>query len=85
MTHKPYYGIEPIKDWGTCTTCGKTMYPSRKRAKEMAKKLFPADHLSPYRCGDYWHFGHLPRSVVRGADRTTLRPAKKREPKRGKL
>lgn len=69
-----------IQDWGTCPTCGKVAYPTRKRAKEVAKKVYPGYHLSPYQCGDFWHIGNLPRAVVRGADRATLRPAKKREP-----
>ena len=68
-------------DVGQCLTCGKVSYPTRKRAKEVAKNLFPASHLSPYRCGNYWHIGNLPVSVIRGvATRDTLRPAKKRPP-----
>lgn len=67
-------------DVGQCLTCGKVSYITRKRAREVAKSLFPAAHLSPYRCGDYWHIGNIPRAVVRGADRATLRPAEKRPP-----
>ena len=73
-----------LTDVGQCATCGKVSYITRKRAKEVAKTLFPASHLSPYRCGDYWHIGNLPRSVIRGADRATLRPAKKRPPLKAK-
>lgn len=70
-----------VTDLGECPTCGKIRYTSRKRAKAVARTIFPtAQHLSEYRCGNYWHIGNLPRSVIRGADRATLRPAKKRPP-----
>ena len=58
---------QPIADHiGTCPDCGKYRYVSKQAAKKTAKKLFPDDRLSPYRCGDYWHFGHLPYAVQRG-------------------
>lgn len=73
-------GYEPT-DMGVCPECGKVRYATRKRARDVARTVFPGDHhLSPYRCGDYWHIGNLPRAVVRGADRATLRPTKKRPP-----
>lgn len=69
-----------MSDVGQCLECGKVSYVTRKRAKEVAKVLFPGNHLSPYKCGNYWHIGNLPRAVIRGADRATLRPAEKRPP-----
>jgi hypothetical protein len=65
---------------GTCATCGKRCYPSKARAKKVARSLRgdrSGQHLSVYRCGDsaYWHLGHLPRDVVRGVmGRDEIRP-----------
>lgn len=68
-----------VTDLGECPICGKIRYTSRKRAKEVARTIFPtARHLSEYKCAGYWHIGNLPRAVIRGADRATLRPTKKR-------
>lgn len=67
---------------GICPDCGKIRYRSRKHAKAMARRLHPNAHLSPYKCGDYWHFGNLPKAVKAGTDRRSLRPPKPREQKR---
>lgn len=54
--------------YGRCDQepCNKVRYGSRTDAKAMAKKLFPSDHMSAYRCGNYWHFGHPPKRVIAG-------------------
>lgn len=51
---------------GTCTTCGKRCYVTKRAAKTAARALHPGDHLNAYRCGPWWHLGHLPRQVVTG-------------------
>jgi hypothetical protein len=53
-----------------CPDCGKRCYASRKQARAAERDLRGRGHyldrLSPYRCGDWWHLGHLPRSVRDG-------------------
>lgn len=46
----------------TCTPCGKATYSSRKHARTMMRRLFPADRMRAYPCpaGDGYHFGHVP-------------------------
>jgi hypothetical protein len=46
--------------------CGKAQYATRKTARIAARKAFPGEHLSPYRCGNGWHIGHLPGRVLAG-------------------
>lgn len=58
----------------TCTDCGKLCYPSRKAAKQAARRLHPGEHLSELRCGDSWHFGHTPRNVIGGNGSRHLPP-----------
>lgn len=53
---------------GTCTVCGKQTYASRQTAKRAMKRLYPEDRQSVYRCGDFYHFGHLPRVVRAGRE-----------------
>lgn len=48
-----------------CSTCGKVCHNTRGQAKQ-AKKKYPHKHLSVYRCGDYFHVGNLPKSVIAG-------------------
>lgn len=57
---------------GNCPDCGKRRYTHRKTAKEAAKSIAPGDtRTNVYRCGDYWHWGHLPAAIKNGtADRT---------------
>lgn len=66
----------PGERWGikTCETCGKKCYASRKIAKDSARAVHPSERMSVYRCGDYWHYGHMPNAVrfgvlPRGAQR----------------
>lgn len=47
----------------TCQ-CGKRCYASRSDARQVSRRL--GGHVDEYRCGDYWHCGHLPRAVIRG-------------------
>lgn len=51
-----------------CPTCGKLRYLSRAHAKKTAKRLQRRreGRLNAYRCGAFWHIGHLPKSVVHG-------------------
>lgn len=51
---------------GDCSTCGKLCFVSRKIAKNAAKRHHPEERLSVYRCGRYWHYGHLDYPVARG-------------------
>jgi hypothetical protein len=53
---------------GTCSTCGKQCYPSKRDAKAQSRRM-PVRRLGrlhPYKCGDYWHFGHMPPNVTAG-------------------
>lgn len=62
-----------------CPDCGKRRYQTRKQAKLWARRLHPGDRLSPYKCGDYWHLGHLPNDIrTLGIDRSVLKPRKDR-------
>jgi hypothetical protein len=47
-------------------TCGKVSYYTRRGAKRAARETDPHGHTSAYRCGDGWHWGHLPLPVIRG-------------------
>lgn len=59
--------------WGPRCSCGKVKFLSKRDAKAWAKR-FPGERLSPYRCGDFWHLGHLPPAVRAGhLGRETLR------------
>lgn len=50
---------------GECA-CGKLRYTSRKRARAAARVKHPGMHLAAYRCGPYWHLGHLPQAAKCG-------------------
>lgn len=51
-----------------CPDCGKKQWLSRADARTMAKRMpfGKGIGLHPYRCGDFWHLGHLPRAVIAG-------------------
>lgn len=53
-------GICPLE------TCGKIRYSTRRDARKAARDQFPGDHLTAYLCGDWWHFGHIPKRVLHG-------------------
>lgn len=66
---------------GACPECGKVRYRSRKDARKVAREVYPGTHLSPYRCGEFWHLGNLPRAIINGySDRREQRPLP-RQPK----
>ena len=56
----------PITFVGTCNYCGKRCFRSRKDAKTYAKTKNPTAHWSVYQCGEYWHFGHMPKPIQSG-------------------
>lgn len=61
---------------GTCRNCGKKCYLTRKAARRDARRILPGEHLNAYQCGPYWHLGHLPVPVARGAEgRADITPA----------
>ena len=63
-----------------CPTCGKWCYLTRKTARQAARRKHPGHHLSAYRCGKFWHLGHLPDDITRGeVDRSVLKPRKARK------
>lgn len=63
----------------TCPTCGKRRYLTRKTARQYARRNHPGDHLSAYKCGDFWHLGHLPDDVTKlGIARSAIRHKKRR-------
>lgn len=55
-------------EWvGHCDDCGKGCYTTRSGARAAAKKV--GKELRAYQCPVnqwVWHFGHLPKSVLRG-------------------
>lgn len=58
---------------GTCPSCGKRRYVSKRAAKAVIRQY--RDRMNAYRCGEYWHVGHLPRPVITGdATRDDIRP-----------
>jgi hypothetical protein len=53
--------------WGsTCPDCGKVRYLSRRHARARARVIKDGTHMNAYRCGDFWHLGHLPDAVRTG-------------------
>lgn len=63
--------------YSTCPTCGKRRYQTRKQARQAAKHNHPGDHQTAYKCGNYWHHGHLPADILDGTvDRSVLKPRK---------
>jgi predicted RNA-binding Zn-ribbon protein involved in translation (DUF1610 family) len=62
-----------------CPTCGKRRYLTRKEARQASRRWHRGDRLSPYRCGQFWHLGHLPKDIKQlGIDRSVLNPRKAR-------
>ncbi|MGP4114622.1 hypothetical protein ACTWP5_27400 [Streptomyces sp. 4N509B] len=51
---------------GTCPICHKHQYRTRQDARRVGRSLYPGHVLRAYRCGEYWHFGHIPQDVRRG-------------------
>lgn len=51
---------------GHCSLCGKRCFSTKRWAKNAAKTAHPGDHFNAYKCGTYWHYGHLPQRVKLG-------------------
>lgn len=55
----------------TCTVCGKLRFTTRRAAKQGIRQMRSHGrsdgHLNAYRCGDFWHIGHLPSVVIDGS------------------
>lgn len=50
-----------------CGECGKVSYLSRAGARKARKAAaHRGEHMSVYRCGDYYHLGHLAPDVIAG-------------------
>lgn len=70
-------GTEIAGAVGTCESCGKDQYLSKQAAKSAIRQLRARQGRNhPYRCGDYWHHGHMPAVVKAG-----LLPRAELEPK----
>lgn len=50
----------------TCPTCGKQRYRDRKTARRAARRTPGWGRMNAYRCGNFWHLGHLPAGVTAG-------------------
>jgi hypothetical protein len=65
---------------GQCPTCGKVRYLTKATAKKHARRHVGrgiTTGLSAYRCGAFWHLGHLPTAVKTGdLDRHDLRSSR---------
>lgn len=65
---------------GTCSSCGKQSYRTRKEAKRAFARIFPGEKLSAYQCGTVWHYGHLSVVVRKGkTSRDALRARRRGE------
>jgi hypothetical protein len=63
---------------GRCPRCGKRRYTSKRDAKAVIRQL--RDRMNAYRCGEYWHVGHLPKPVIAGdAGRDDIFPVTPRQ------
>ena len=51
---------------GNCHECGKRCFITRKGARGYIRKSFPGRSFTIYRCGEYWHYGHISYEVKRG-------------------
>ena len=52
--------------FGYCKKHGKVFFPSRTRAKKFAKRKYPGDVMNAYKCGRWYHIGHLLPAAKRG-------------------
>lgn len=63
---------DQMRAGGRCDTCGKLRYATRAAAKKGIKSIRGAGrsggHLNAYKCGEFWHIGHLPPSVAAGEE-----------------
>jgi hypothetical protein len=50
-----------------CPECGKYRYLTKSEAKRAARRIKGRiGRLNAYRCGDFFHLGHLPGGVIQG-------------------
>lgn len=51
-----------------CPDCGKLRYLTRAHAKRVARRISRrrGGRLNAYRCGEFFHIGHLPDGVRHG-------------------
>ena len=52
---------------GTCPSCGKYNYASRRDAKRAGRAFHPAGLMRAYRCGQFWHVTSAARAWWRWA------------------
>jgi hypothetical protein len=65
MTRNPNR-LDDVKQGGDrCPDCGKVRYLTRRHAKQIARRISArrSGRLNAYRCGEFWHIGHLPNAV----------------------
>jgi hypothetical protein len=52
---------------GLCPSCGKRRWLTKREARLVARRMTArVGRLHAYRCGEFWHLGHLPAVVVAG-------------------
>lgn len=52
---------------GTCPRCGKVCHRTRRAARRFARRWHGKHSgLRPYRCGHYFHLGHLADPIRHG-------------------
>lgn len=54
---------------GTCGTCGKKSYETRRAAKRAGRALHPDACMRAYQCGVFWHLTSTPKRPEVGRDR----------------
>lgn len=75
MTRPPHVSSGGLVGYaGHCKDCGKICFTSKRAARAARRSMH--EQMSVYRCGPYWHLGHLPEVVRRGRlSRDVLGPA----------
>jgi hypothetical protein len=68
MSRDPIRPDEVKQGGDRCPDCGKLRYLTRRHAKRIARRINArrGGRLNAYRCGDFWHIGHLPTAVRHG-------------------
>lgn len=69
-----------VETAGKCPDCGKDRFKSEKGAKRASRRIHPTDRLNAYRCGAYWHYGHVETGPKR-PKHAPLKPKRKRSRK----
>jgi hypothetical protein len=55
-----------ISSFGMCETHGKRFFYTRAAAKKFMRVRFPQEQMNVYRCGNWWHIGHLLPAAKQG-------------------